>query len=122
MRTSRGRRGRDEQVHSITSVRRALAEDVHDRTVRYLISMTVRTLCVFGAAFTEGWIRWVLVAGAVVLPYIAVVAANAGRERPKPGGSAPDARPDLPALGGPGPGPGDPPPPPFTLPEGGYLR
>ena len=29
----------------------------------------------------EGVLRWVLIVGAVVLPYFAVVIANAGRER-----------------------------------------
>jgi hypothetical protein len=29
----------------------------------------------------EGWLRWVLIFGAVALPYFAVVIANAGRDR-----------------------------------------
>jgi len=49
--------------------------------VRYLISMGIRTACFVLAVFVEGPIRWVLVAAAVVLPYVSVVFANAGRER-----------------------------------------
>ncbi|MEE6273217.1 DUF3099 domain-containing protein [Georgenia wangjunii] len=127
-----GKRGRDRgvEVHAITSAGRALTDDVHDRATRYLISMAIRTACVIGAAFTEDWVRWTLVAGAVVLPYIAVVLANAGRERPAPATTLVAA----PALGpGPSAGPGAFPAPgerpgrprstgvPVDL-DGGYLR
>ena len=51
--------------------------DVAARQKRYLISMGIRTVCFVGAvAVGDGWLRWVLVAGALVLPYIAVVMAN----------------------------------------------
>lgn len=43
--------------------------------------MTIRTVCFVGAILASGWLRWALVAGAVVLPYIAVIMANAGRAR-----------------------------------------
>lgn len=71
-------------MQSITSVGRPLSQDVHDRTVRYLVSMGIRTGCIIGAYLVEGWLTWVMIAGAVVLPYLAVVAANAGQERPRP--------------------------------------
>jgi hypothetical protein len=48
--------------------------------------MGIRTACVIGAIFIPGWPRWVLIAGAVVLPYLAVVIANSGGSRK---GSAP---------------------------------
>src|SRR5690606_15523282 len=106
------------------SAGRALSDDVHDRATRYLISMGVRTACVIGAAFTEDLLRWVLVAGAVLLPYIAVVLANAGRERPE----VPTTLVAAPALG-PGPSAGTGPvhgrPARGSVPvdlEGGYLR
>ncbi len=79
VRTRRRRGG--EEVYSITSARRALSEDLHARNVRYLVSMGIRTACFFLAVVAaEPW-RWVFVAGAVVLPYVAVIIANAGRER-----------------------------------------
>jgi Protein of unknown function (DUF3099) len=68
-------------VYRITGVRRGLAEDQAERTRRYLISMGIRTGCFLGAVLAHGWLRWVLIAGAVALPYLAVVFANAGRER-----------------------------------------
>lgn len=44
--------------------------------------MAVRTLCFVGAVLVgPGWLRWVLVAGAFVLPYIAVVMANTANPR-----------------------------------------
>ena len=39
--------------------------------------MGIRVVCGALALFTEGWVRWTFVALAVVLPYIAVVMANA---------------------------------------------
>jgi hypothetical protein len=78
------RRGKDHgavEIQSVTGARTSLSEDVRGRTQRYLISMGIRTACVVGAVFTGGVLRWVLVAAAIGLPYIAVVMANAGRER-----------------------------------------
>jgi hypothetical protein len=42
--------------------------------------MSIRTLCVLGAVLAPSPWRWMLAVGAVILPYIAVVMANAGRE------------------------------------------
>jgi hypothetical protein len=72
---------RTDPVHRVSGVRRPLSEDVQGRTRRYLVSMAIRTGCFVGAVLADGWLRWVLMAGAVFLPYIAVVVANAGRER-----------------------------------------
>lgn len=69
----------------ITSAGSNAAEGIKERQRRYVISMTIRTLCFVGAvAVGDGWLRWVLIAGAVFLPYAAVVMANApgGREDP----------------------------------------
>ena len=39
--------------------------------------MGIRTLCFIGAVVVgDGWLRWVLIAGAFILPYVAVVMAN----------------------------------------------
>jgi hypothetical protein len=43
--------------------------------------MSIRTLCFIGAMFSSGAVRWIMVVGAVALPYFAVIIANAGRER-----------------------------------------
>ena len=48
---------------------------------KYLISMGIRTVCFVGAALTTGWVRWSMVALAVLLPLFAVIIANAVRPR-----------------------------------------
>ena len=90
-----------ETPHTITSAQRALSDEQAGRTRKYLISMGIRTACVIGAIFIPGWPRWVLIAGAVVLPYLAVVIANAGRERDDgaPVEVTPQAQAALPASG-----------------------
>jgi hypothetical protein len=73
--------GVSDSPQTITSAQRGLSAEQVGRTRKYLISMGIRTACVIGAIFIPGWPRWVLIAGAVVLPYLAVVIANGGRER-----------------------------------------
>jgi hypothetical protein len=70
-------RGSEQPVYSVTGVRRGTSDDLAQRQRRYLISMGIRTVCFLLAVVTHGPIRWVFVAAAVVLPYIAVVMANA---------------------------------------------
>ena len=69
------------EVPSITSAPEPLAEDRARRTRRYLIQMGIRIVCFLGAIAADGWVRWTLVVLAVVLPYSAVLFANAGRDR-----------------------------------------
>ncbi|MEO6822548.1 MAG: DUF3099 domain-containing protein [Candidatus Nanopelagicales bacterium] len=75
----------DPEVHRITTAAPGLSADQIIRRRRYLISMTIRTLCFIGAVLAPPPWRWGLVVGAILLPYIAVVMANARRE--EPGGS-----------------------------------
>jgi Protein of unknown function (DUF3099) len=70
----------DRAVYQITGARRSVSADVDARTRRYLISMGIRTVCFVLAIIAGGWLRWVFIVGALVLPYVAVVIANAGRE------------------------------------------
>ncbi len=82
----------------ITSAARSHSEDMSGRMRRYLISMAIRTTCVVACVLSIGhWWTWVFAAGAVFLPYIAVVAANGGAS-PDPGGNEFEYRPDLPML------------------------
>ena len=69
---------------SITSARGPRSTDIGSRQTRYVLSMLVRTACFLGAVFTEGTVRWVLVAAAIFLPYVAVVLANAAGYREPP--------------------------------------
>lgn len=76
-----GAAGEADPVYQISGARPGLSEDISGRTRRYVISMLIRTVCFPLAVVTEGWVRWMFVAGAVLVPYFAVVIANAGRER-----------------------------------------
>lgn len=49
------------------------------RQTKYLAMMAFRVLCLPLVIVFDGWLRWVLIVSAVVLPYIAVVLANAAR-------------------------------------------
>ena len=72
------RRKQDDSVR-ITSAQRPRSEDIGGRQKRYLISMAIRTACFILAVVSIGhWFMWVFLIGAVFLPYIAVVMANAG--------------------------------------------
>ncbi|MEW2634444.1 DUF3099 domain-containing protein [Streptomyces sp. NPDC048389] len=71
------------EVFRITGARQSLADDVRGRQRRYVISMSVRTLSVVLAAVLWNVERHVAVVAlvlGVLLPYISVVIANAGRE------------------------------------------
>ncbi|MGW5102832.1 DUF3099 domain-containing protein [Streptomyces sp. NPDC004100] len=75
----------DAQVFRITGARTGLAEDVRGRQRRYVISMSIRTVSVILAASLWNVERYVAIVALVLgalLPYVAVVIANAGRERP----------------------------------------
>jgi hypothetical protein len=74
-------RAPDPEVHSITDAGSPLSEEQAGRTRRYLWSMAIRTVCFILAVVMPSPWRWLFVVGALVLPYIAVVMANAGRER-----------------------------------------
>jgi hypothetical protein len=83
--TSR-RSGTDAQ--SVTSAPESRSADQTRRLRRYLLTMSIRTACFVLVVVVDSWWRWVFAAGAVFLPFIAVVAANAvrpsvrGRVRP----------------------------------------
>lgn len=76
---------RDEPVR-ITTATRPRSQDIAARQRRYLFSMSIRTICfVLAILFRNTPATWFFVAGAVFLPYVAVVIANAGAS-PDPGG------------------------------------
>ena len=78
------RTGRDAAAHAqtvrITSAHTSHSERIRGRQRRYLISMGIRTLCFVLAVVTDGWLRWAFIIAAVVLPYFAVIVANAAGE------------------------------------------
>ncbi|MGY0066493.1 DUF3099 domain-containing protein [Streptomyces sp. QTS137] len=79
----RKQHGGSVQVFRITGARTGLQEDVRGRQRRYVISMIVRTISVILAATLWNVERHVAIVALVLgmlLPYVAVVIANAGRE------------------------------------------
>lgn len=77
------RKSDEVEVFRITGARQGLADDVRGRQRRYVISMSVRTVSVVLAAVlwnVERHVAIVALAVGVLLPYVAVVIANAGRE------------------------------------------
>ena len=68
------------EVHAVTDAGVALSTDQAGRMKRYFASMMIRTACFILAVILPSPCRWMALVGAVALPYIAVVVANAGRE------------------------------------------
>ncbi|MGW1175420.1 DUF3099 domain-containing protein [Kitasatospora sp. NPDC002543] len=92
-------------VFRITGARSSLTEDVRGRQRRYVVSMLVRTACVLLAVVlwdVQRVLAFVALAGAVLLPYFAVLIANAGRERAPGLPSTFDIPLDTPLMLGPG--------------------
>jgi DUF3099 family protein len=66
----------------ITTASASHAADIAARQKRYVLAMGFRTVCFVAAIFvTITWARIVLVIGALVLPYVAVVMANASASK-----------------------------------------
>ncbi len=65
----------------ITDARTGTSREMASRQKRYAITMAIRTACFISMIFVPGPFRWVLLAAAVFLPYIAVVLANQANTR-----------------------------------------
>jgi hypothetical protein len=66
----------------ITTASTSSGDDIASRQRRYLVAMGFRTVCFVAAIFvTITWARVLLVGAALVLPYVAVVMANAGTSK-----------------------------------------
>lgn len=68
------------EIHSITDAQLSLTVDQRGRQIRYFYSMMFRTGCFIATIFLPNPWRWLTLAGALIVPYIAVIVANAGRE------------------------------------------
>lgn len=91
---------RKQQVYSITSASTSQSEELSGREKRYAISMGIRTLCFVGCVAivtttSMPWsiLGWLLLAGALLLPYTSVILANAGVRKKGAGPSPFDAEP-----------------------------
>ncbi|HLR43854.1 MAG TPA: DUF3099 domain-containing protein [Brevibacterium sp.] len=66
---------------SVSDAQESADKDYAQRVRRYTISMIIRVVCLLLAFVFTGPLRWVMLAGAVILPYVAVVIANSRNER-----------------------------------------
>jgi Protein of unknown function (DUF3099) len=70
----------------VTTASKSPRQEQRERERRYLVTMAVRVACfILAIVFFEVGPRWlagIAVAGSLILPWIAVVAANAGPRRP----------------------------------------
>jgi Protein of unknown function (DUF3099) len=80
---SRRRPGHD-QAYLVTEARQSRSEEISQRERRYLVMMGIRIVCfvVTVVMFVNhaGWLTAIPAAGAIALPYFAVVVANARQE------------------------------------------
>lgn len=82
------------QHQSITSLPPSPEAERRSRMIKYTVAMSIRVACIFAMLFAKGWWLAVFAAGAVFLPYVAVVLANvSGPSRDtevlRPGGIVP---------------------------------
>nr|WP_240506311.1 DUF3099 domain-containing protein [Thermoactinospora rubra] len=78
----------------MTDAQPSLSADIGRREKRYLIQMGIRTIClILAVALPLPWpYRLLFIAGAVFLPYIAVIGANErGKGLPPPTFTSPEA-------------------------------
>jgi hypothetical protein len=64
------------EVISITDAAAAHSEDMRERMIKYALAMGIRMVCLILIFVVDGWFKLIAVAGAVFLPWIAVVIAN----------------------------------------------
>ncbi|WP_372736609.1 DUF3099 domain-containing protein [Nocardioides sp.] len=76
---------RNDEAVRITTAAENRNADIAVRQRRYLLSMSLRSLCFVGAIIASlagiAWLWPILIVGALVLPYVAVVMANAANTR-----------------------------------------
>lgn len=66
------------KTQSVTSLEVSPEEERRNRFIKYTVAMIIRSVCVVLAVLVPlGWLTVLFAAGAVFLPYFAVVIANA---------------------------------------------
>ncbi len=70
------------QVPAVTSLPQSPRDEADHRVRRYALTMTIRIACFALMVLVQpyGWYTWIFGIAAAVLPYIAVVFANAGSD------------------------------------------
>lgn len=65
------------QSATITTLPRSPEADRRARMIHYTVTMVIRLICIALCLVVQGWWLLVFAAGAIFLPYIAVILANA---------------------------------------------
>ncbi|MFI8594198.1 DUF3099 domain-containing protein [Microbacterium sp. NPDC078428] len=75
-----------------TSLPQSPRDEAAARLRRYAVTMGIRIACFLLMAFVTpyGWWTWVFAAGAILLPYVAVVLANVGMDAREPRAESPE--------------------------------
>ncbi|MEY9909523.1 hypothetical protein ABIA35_005762 [Catenulispora sp. MAP12-49] len=99
MRIGRDKNGQQDVVYGITDAPKPLSQDIRSRESKYLMAMGIRIAAFLLIVILP--IAWPWKIGlavlALVLPYVAVVYANGGRE-PQPGADSPYSQAERRAL------------------------
>jgi hypothetical protein len=66
-----------QKTQSVTNLDISPEEERKSRMIRYLTAMSIRVVCIVAGVYVEGPLMWVCFAGAIFLPYFAVIIANA---------------------------------------------
>lgn len=105
-------------VPAVTSLPQSPRDEADHRVRRYALTMSIRIVCFALMVLVQpyGWYTWVFGISAAVLPYIAVVFANAGSDSTEATAESPLRELDAPAP--PSIGPDTTPPSVITIHEG----
>lgn len=78
-------------VPAVTSLPQSPGDEVDHRVRRYALTMSIRIACFALMVLVQpyGWYTWLFGIAAAVLPYIAVVFANAGSDSTDTGAESP---------------------------------
>lgn len=64
------------KLQSATSLPLSPDEERRIRMIKYTLAMTIRMACIIAMLFVSGWWLIVCAAGAIALPYFAMIVAN----------------------------------------------
>ncbi|WP_066038803.1 DUF3099 domain-containing protein [Herbiconiux solani] len=67
-----------QRQQSITSLPKSPEDERRSRMIKYMITMSIRIVCLILMLFVKGWWLAIVAAGAILLPYFAVVVGNVG--------------------------------------------
>lgn len=80
------------RTQSATSLPQAPRDDADSRFAKYALTMGIRMVCFIAMVLVTpySWYTWIFAAGAIFLPYIAVVVANVGADSRRPAPENPE--------------------------------